>query len=104
MDCLICFWKLLRFVIAKNLHALTFSDIATFSDLLQRQLELITSSCSIILASGTEMNTLSLAAGLAGARRVDPLRVIESPVSLTKQERKRAYRRKRYTRLKSPPF
>jgi len=32
-----------------------------------------------------------LAAGLAGARRMDPLQIIKSPVSLTKQERRRAY-------------
>jgi hypothetical protein len=50
------------------------------------------------------VNNLLLAAGLAGARRVDPLKVIQSPVSLTKQERKRAYRRKRSARFKSPPF
>jgi len=47
---------------------------------------------------------LSLAAGLAGTKRVDPLEVIQSPVSLTKQERRRAYRRKRSGRIKSPPF
>ena len=50
------------------------------------------------------MNTLPLAAGLAGARKVDSLQVIQSPVSLIKKERRRAYRRKRYTHLKSPPF
>ena len=50
------------------------------------------------------MNNLPLAAGLAGARRVDPHKVIHSPVSLTKQERRRAYRRKRNARLKSHPF
>ena len=77
--------------IAENLHAVTFSDIATSRDLLQRQLHLITSSRSTILDSGTEMNNLSMAAGLAGARRVDTLKVIQSPVSLTKQERRRAY-------------
>jgi len=47
------------------------------------------------------MNKLPLAAGLPGSRRVDHLLVIKSPVSLTKLERRRAYRRKRYTRLKS---
>ena len=91
-------------VTAENLHALTFSDIVTSRDLLQRQLHLITSSRSTIFASGTEMKHLPLAAGLAGARRVDPLTVIHSPVSLTKQERRRAYRRKRSARIKSPPF
>jgi len=55
------------------------------------------------LASDTEMNNLPLAADLAGARRVDPLEVIQSPVSFTKQEYSRAYRRKRYARLKSFP-
>ena len=93
-----------QIVIAKNLHALTFSDIATFRDLFQRQLHLITSLRSTILAPGTEMNNLSLAAGLACARRVDPLKVIQSPVSLTKQERRRAYRRKRSACLKFSPF
>ena len=33
--------------------------------------------------------------GFAGARRVDRLEVLKSPTSLTKQERRRAYRRKR---------
>ena len=47
---------------------------------------------------------MPLTASLAGARRVDHLKVIPSLVSLTKQERRRAYRRKLYTRLKSPPF
>ena len=84
-----------QIVIEENLHASTFSDIATSRDLLQRQLHLITSSRSTILSSATEMNNLPLAAGLAGARRVDPLKVVQSPVSITKQERRRAYRRKR---------
>ena len=56
------------------------------------------------LATGTELNNLPLAVGLAGARKVDPLKGIQSPVSSTKQERRRAYRRKRYARLKFPPF
>ena len=50
------------------------------------------------------MNNLPLAAGLADARRVDSLKVIQSQTSVTKQERRRAYRRKRSARLKSPPF
>ena len=33
-----------------------------------------------------------------------PLKVIQSPVSLTTQERRPAYRHKRNTRVKSPPF
>ena len=59
-----------QIVLAENLHALTISDIALYRDLLRRQLQLITSSCLTILASGTEMNNLPLAAGLTGARRV----------------------------------
>jgi len=93
-----------QIVIAENLHSSTFSDIALSRDLLQRQLHLIKSSRSSIFASGAEMNNLPLAAGLAGARRVDLLKVIHSPVSLTKQDRRRAYRRKRNARLTSPPF
>jgi len=50
------------------------------------------------------MNNLPLAAGVAGARRIEPLKVIHSPVSLTTQDRRRAYRRKRNARLTSPPF
>ena len=73
-----------QIVIAENLHALTFSDIATSRELLRHQLHLITSSHSTTLASDSEINNLLLAAGLAGARRVDPLKVIQSPVSLTK--------------------
>jgi len=47
---------------------------------------------------------LCLAADLAGARRVEPLQVIPSQTSVTKQERRRAYRRNRSPRLKSPLF
>ena len=83
-----------QIIVMENLHALTFYNMATSRELLKRQFELITSSRSTILASGTETNKLPSAAGLAGARRVDPLQVIQSPVSLTKQERRRAYRRK----------
>ena len=42
-----------QIVIADNLHALTFSDIATSRELLRCQLQQITSSRSTILASGT---------------------------------------------------
>ena len=73
-----------QIVVAENLHALTFSDFATFRELLKRQLQLITSSSSTTLASDREVNNLPLAAGLAGARRVDPLKVIQSLVLLTK--------------------
>ena len=61
-------------IVADNLHALTFSDIAT-----SRQLQIITSSRSNILSSCT-------------------LEVIPSPKSAIKQERRRAYRRKRSSR------
>ena len=77
-----------QIVIVEDLHAFNASDSATSRGLLKRQLQLITSSRSTILASGTEMNNLPVAAGLACARRV---------------ERTRAYQRKRYTRLKSFP-
>ena len=63
----------------------------------------MTSSRSSTLGFGREANNLPLVAGLAGARRVGPLKVIQSPVSLIKQERRRAYRRKRYARLKCGP-
>ena len=56
-----------QIVIAEYLHALTFSDNAT---LLKRQLQLITSSRSTTLASGTEMSNLPFSADLAAARRV----------------------------------
>ena len=88
------FFEANQIVIAENLHSLTFSDIATPRELLRRQLQLITSSRSTTLAPGREVNNLPLEACLAGARRVDPIQVIKSPVSLTKQERRRAHRRK----------
>ena len=65
-----------QIVIAENLDASAFSDIATSRELLKRQLQLITSSRSTISASSKEVNNLPLAAGPAGARRVDPLKVI----------------------------
>ena len=74
-----------QIIVAENLHALTFSDIATSRDLLRRQLQLITSSRSVTLASDREVNNSPLAAGLAGVRRVDPLTVFHSPISLKKQ-------------------
>ena len=69
------FLEVNQIVIAENLHALTFFAIATFRDLLQRQLQLITSSRSTILTSGTEMNNFPLAAALTCARRVGPLQI-----------------------------
>jgi len=76
-----------QIVIAENLHASAFSDIATSRELLRRQLQLVTSSRSTTLASGIEVYIFPLAAGLAGARRMDPLQVIPSQTSLTRQER-----------------
>ena len=83
------FFEANQIVIAKNLNVSALSYIATFQELLRRQLKLITSSPPIILASGREMNNLPVAAGLTGARSLDTLKVIQSPVSLTKQERRR---------------
>ena len=72
-----------QLVIADNLHALTFANIATSPELLRRQLQIITSSRSTFLSSDREVNNLPLeSAGLAGARRVDPLKVIQSLVSM----------------------
>ena len=68
-----------QIVIAENLHASSFSDIVTSRELLRRQLQLITSSRSPLLASGKEVNNLPLAAGLAGARRLDPLKLFNLP-------------------------
>ena len=94
-----------QIVIVKKLHASPFSNIATSRELLIRQLQLITSSLSSILSYDKEVNNLPLeSAGLAGARRMDPLEVIKSPISLTKQERRCAYRRKRSACFISPPF
>ena len=92
-----------QIVLAENLHASAVSDIATSRKLLKRQLQLIKSSRSTILATGREVNNLPFeSAGLAGARRVDPLQVIPSQTSVTKQERRRAYRRKCSARLRPP--
>ena len=74
-----------QIVLANNLHASTFSDIATSRELLRRQLQIISSSRSTILSSGREVNELSFESwGLASARRVDPLKIIQSPISVTK--------------------
>jgi hypothetical protein len=70
-----------QIVIAENLRASTFSEIATSRNLLKHQLQLIISSRSTASVSGREMNNLSSAAGLAGARRVDPLKVISNSIS-----------------------
>ena len=47
-----------QIVIAEKLHASALSDIATFRNLLQRQLQIIKSSRSTILSSGTESHTI----------------------------------------------
>ena len=104
MNCLLFFFEANQIVTAENLHASALSDIATSRELLQRQLQLIRSSRSTMLASDREVNNLPLVAGLAGARKLDPLEVIQSPVSLKKQDRRRAYRRKRSARLNSNQF
>ena len=93
-----------QIVIAENLHALAFSDIATTRELRQLQLQLISSSRLTILAPGREVNNLPLAAGLAGTRRGNLLTVIPSQTSVKKQECRRTYRRKRSSCFKSPPF
>jgi len=82
-----------QLVIVDNLHALTFSDIATSWGLLRSQLQLITSSQSSILYTGRELNNLPFeSTDLAGARRADSLEVIKSPTSLIKQECRHACR------------
>ena len=68
------FFEANQFVTAENFRALPFSEIATSRELLRRQLQLITSSRSTTLASNEKVNNLPLAAGLAGARRVDHLK------------------------------
>ena len=58
-----------QIVIVGNLHASAFSGIATSQELLKRQLQLITSSCSSILSPNKELNNLPLeSAGFAGAK------------------------------------
>jgi len=71
-----------QIIVSYNLHALTFSDIATSRELFKHHLQIITPSRSNILSSGT-------------------LEVIPSPKSAIKQEFRRAYRRKRFAR--DPP-
>ena len=94
-----------QIVVAENLHALTFSDIATSRELLKRQQQLITSWRSTILSSGKEMNNFPYeSVGLADTRRVDALKVIPSQTSVTKQDRRRAYLRKRSERIRLPTF
>jgi len=93
-----------QILIAEILPASALSGIATSRKILKRQLQLIISSCSTILAFGRDMNNLPLATGLAGARRVDRIEVTKSPVSSKQQERRHAYRHKRSALIKFPPF
>jgi len=98
-------FKANKIVIAENLYASAFSDIAKSKALLKRRFQLLTSPRSTILSSARVMNNLPFeSAGLAGARRMDPLQNVPSQASITKQERRRAYRRKSSARLKSLPF
>jgi hypothetical protein len=56
-----------------------------------------------MLSSGKEVNNLPYeSAGLAGSRRVYSLKVIPFQTSVTKQKRRRAYRRKRSARSRIP--
>jgi hypothetical protein len=85
------FLKANQIVVAENLHASAFPDIATSLELLTRQLQLIASLRSSLLSSDRELINLPFeSAGLAGARMVDPLEAIQSPISLRKRERRRA--------------
>ena len=77
-----------QIVIADNLHASAFSDIATSQELLRRQLQIITSLRSTILSSDIVSNMPFESSGLSGARRSDLLEVIPSQTSVTKQERR----------------
>ena len=96
------FLKANQIIIAENLHASTLSDIAKSRELLKRQLHVITSSRSSISFTSRGLHNLPFElAGLAGARRVDPVGVIQSLKSATKQESRRACRRKRNARLQS---
>ena len=49
-----------QIVLSENVYASAFSDIAKLRKLLRRQLQLITSSRSTILASGREVNNSPL--------------------------------------------
>ena len=92
-----------QIAIEEHLHASAFSDIATSRELLRRQLQRIASSRSSILSSDRKLNNLPFEfAGVAAARRVDPLEIMKSSTSLTKEERRRTYRRKRSAH-RNPP-
>ena len=96
-------FKANQIVISDNLHASTSSETAKSRKLLSHQLQVITSLPSNILSTGRELYNFSFeSAGLAGARRVETLKIIQSPMSATQQERRRAYRRKRNAR-RGPP-
>jgi len=84
---------------AEKLHASAFPEIVKFQELLERQLRVITFSRSLILFTGRELHNFPLdSAGLSGARRVDPLKVIRSLISATHQVCRHAYKRKRIAR------
>ena len=94
-----------QIVIAENLYASAFSDNAKSRALIRRQIQLTTSLRSSILSSGRELHNMPFeSARLAGTRRADPLEIIQSPISVTKQERRRAYHRKRSACLRFPQF
>jgi len=87
-----------QIILADNLHALAFFLIAIMRTLLRHRRQVITSSRSNILFSDREVNNLPFeSAGLPGA-------VISSPKWAKKQERRRAYCRKRSARTNSPQF
>ena len=66
------FLKPNQIVVAENLNASAFFDIATSQELVRHQLQLIASTHSLILSSDRELHNLSFeSVGLAGARRVD---------------------------------
>jgi len=97
------FLEAYEIVIAENLHASAFSEIAKSRTLLRRQLQVITSSRSSIFSNGRELHSLPFeSVDIACARRVDPLEIIQSHMLATQQERRLAYRCKCRACLKPP--
>jgi len=99
LDCLICFWMLSKLILRNTCMLQLFLILINHENYLD-----VNSAYYIFaiinLSSGKEVSNLSFGlAGLAGTRRVNPLIIIQSPISLRKQESRRAYRRNRSARL-----
>ena len=89
-------------VLEEKLQGVIFTEILTAQLCYYRNSKWFLPLAVIVVLKLIFLNKLLFdSAGSAGAERVDPLKVILNSISISKQERRRAYRRKRNARQNS---